>query len=234
MLRVKDVDVYYGEVQVLKDLTINVTEKEIVTLIGANGAGKTTTLKAIAGLLNISCGEIEFLSKRVDLTIGHRRVRNGIVLIPEGRHLFPEMTVKENIISGAFSRRDNKEIMKDFNYIFELFPILREREKQLAGTLSGGEQQMLAIARGIMSRPKLLMLDEPSLGLAPKVVELIFNIIKEINNNGVTILLVEQNAHLALKIADTGYVIETGKIVLNDKAQNLLNNQKVKEAYLGM
>lgn len=234
LLKVKNIDVYYGEVQALSDVSINVQENEIVTIIGANSAGKTTTLKAIAGLLDIKKGEIEFLNKRLDLMDGHKRVEYGIALIPEGRDIFSEMTVQENLLLGAYSRKDKEEIKRDFDYVFALFPLLKERKKQIAGTLSGGEQQMLAIARAIMSRPQLLMLDEPSLGLAPKIVESIFKIIKEINKNGVAILLVEQNAHLALNIADTAYVIETGRIILEGKAKNLLNDQKVKEAYLGM
>ncbi len=208
-------------------------EGEIVTIIGANGAGKTTTLRAISGLLgNIAYGKVEFMGINLNKLEAHKIASMGLAQVLEGRHIFPQLTVKENIILGAFTRK-GKEIDKDMSYVYELFPRLKERENQMGGTLSGGEQQMLAVGRALMQKPKLLMMDEPSLGLAPIIVKGIFEIIKKISSDGIPILLVEQNSRAALGIADRGYVLETGKIILADTASNLLDNEDVKKAYLG-
>lgn len=234
MLRVNNIDVYYGEVQALWGVSLEVQEGEIVTLIGSNGAGKTTTLRTIAGLLHPASGTIEFEGEVISGLPPYEVVKRKISLVPEGRRLFPLMTTLENLELGSLTP-DAKAKRKDsLDYVFEIFPLLKERRNQLAGTLSGGEQQMLAIARGLMSRPKLLMLDEPSLGLAPILVEEMFDIVKRINQEGVTILLVEQNIDHALKIADRGYVLETGKITMYGNATELLEDERLKEAYLGM
>ena len=234
MLKVNGIETYYGKVCALHGVSFEVNEGEIVALIGANGAGKSTTLKTICGLLSPLKGSIEFAGKRIDGLAPDKVVSRGISLCPEGRRVWPEMTVWENLILGAYSRRDGQEIDKDIQAVFGGFPILEERKEQLAGSLSGGEQQMLAIGRALMSKPKLLMLDEPSLGLAPIFIEATFKIIGELNATGITILLVEQNAFLALDMADRGYVMETGRILLEGRGKDLLLDEHVKEAYLGM
>jgi branched-chain amino acid transport system ATP-binding protein len=235
VLSLKNVQTFYGNIQVLKDLCIEVTQGEIITLIGANGAGKTTTLMSITGIVPLRTGEIMFLKKPVHNLSPDEIVALGISLVPEGRRIFPRLTVMENLDMGAFLRRDTADIKKDIHHIFELFPILAERRQQQGGTLSGGEQQMLAISRALMARPRLLLLDEPSLGLGPMVVRLIFEIIKKINlESGTTIFLVEQNAHMALKVAHRGYVMENGRITLEGTADSLLHNEEVKRAYLGI
>jgi branched-chain amino acid transport system ATP-binding protein len=233
LLELRDLDVYYGAIHALRGISFHVGEGEIVTLIGANGAGKTTTLRAVSGLLKASGGSIEYRGERTAGLKPHKLVERGLSHAPEGRGIFPNLTVRENLQLGAFLRRDADGIAKDMDQGFSLFPILKEREKQMAGTLSGGEQQMLAIARALMARPKLLLLDEPSLGLAPQVTETIFRIIEEINRQGVTILLVEQNAHLALGIAHHGHVLETGQVVQSGTGQELLRSPEVRKAYLG-
>jgi branched-chain amino acid transport system ATP-binding protein len=235
VLRLHNVQTFYGNVQVLKDLSIEVSEGEIITLIGANGAGKTTTLMSISGIVPPRAGEILFDGKPIQNLSPDDIVASGISLVPEGRRIFPRLTVMENLDMGAFLRRDNAEIKKDVNHIFELFPILAERRHQQGGTLSGGEQQMLAISRALMARPRLLLLDEPSLGLGPIFVKLIFDIIRKINTESrTTIFLVEQNAHMALKVAHRGYVMENGRITLEGSADTLLHNEDVKKAYLGI
>jgi branched-chain amino acid transport system ATP-binding protein len=235
MLEVKNIKSYYGNIQALKGVSIEISEGEIITLIGANGAGKTTTLMSISGIVPPRSGEILFLGKPIQDLLPNQIVALGICQVPEGRRIFPYLTVTENLDMGAFLRNDTAEIKKDMAYIFELFPILAERRSQTGGTLSGGEQQMLAVARALMARPRLLLLDEPSLGLAPLVVRQIFEIIKKINTeNKTTIFLVEQNANLALKVAHRGYVMENGLITLSDTSKNLLANEQVKKAYLGM
>ena len=235
MLRLSNVQTYYGNVQVLKNLSIEVCEGEIITLIGANGAGKTTTLMSISGVVPLRAGEILFDGKPIQNLSPDEIVAAGISLVPEGRRIFPRLTVMENLDMGAFLRRDKADIKKDINHIFELFPILAERRHQQGGTLSGGEQQMLSISRALMARPRLLLLDEPSLGLGPIFVKLIFDIIRKINTeNRTTIFLVEQNAHMALKVAHRGYVMETGRITLEGTAESLLHNEDVKTAYLGI
>jgi len=235
VLRLNNVQTFYGNIQVLKDLCSEVTQGEIITLIGANGAGKTTTLMSITGIVPLRTGEIMFLNKPVHNLSPDEIVALGISLVPEGRRIFPRLTVMENLDMGAFLRKDKADIKKDINHIFELFPILAERRQQHGGTLSGGEQQMLAISRALMARPRLLLLDEPSLGLGPMVVRLIFEIIKKINlESGTTIFLVEQNAHMALKVAHRGYVMENGRITLEGTADSLLHNEEVKRAYLGI
>jgi branched-chain amino acid transport system ATP-binding protein len=233
LLELRDLDVHYGAIHALRGISLQVGEGEIVTLIGANGAGKTTTLRAVSGLLKASGGTIEYRGERTVGLKPHKLVERGLSHAPEGRGIFPNLTVRENLQLGAFLRRDADGIAKDMDHGFSLFPILKEREKQMAGTLSGGEQQMLAIARALMARPKLLLLDEPSLGLAPQVTETIFRIIEEINRQGVTILLVEQNAHLALGIAHHGHVLETGQVVQSGTGQELLRSPEVRKAYLG-
>lgn len=233
MLEIKNLHVYYGQIHALKGVSLNVKEGEIVTLIGGNGAGKTTTLKTISGLLSPKEGEILYQGEKINGTKAHELVGKGLVQVPEGRHVFSAMSVQENLDLGAYSRRDNQEIAKDLEKVFELFPRLKERRFQAAGTLSGGEQQMLAMGRALMSGPKLLLLDEPSMGLAPLLVREIFSIVTEINKTGVTILLVEQNANMALSVASHGYVIETGKVVLDGEAKSLALNEDVRKAYLG-
>ena len=231
ILSVKDLQVSYGGIEAVKGISFDVPEGKIVTLIGANGAGKSTTLKAIAGLVKPSAGTIEFKGESITGKDSSDIVSRGVTLVPEGRRVFSNMSVLENIRIGAYLRKD--DLSKDVEWVYSLFPRLKERSWQLAGTLSGGEQQMLAVARALMSRPKVIMMDEPSLGLAPLVVKGIFDIIKEINKKGVTVLLIEQNANMALKIADFAYVLETGRITLSDTGAELLSNEEVKKAYLG-
>ena len=234
MLSVKNINVYYGSIHAIKDVSFHVNEGEIVTLIGANGAGKTTTMHAISGLLKLQSGEIDYCGQTISKMEAHKIIRLGLAQVPEGRRVFSGLTVQQNLQMGAYTRRDGKEaIQNDFDMVFDLLPRLKERRNQPAGTLSGGEQQMLAVGRGLMSRPKVLMMDEPSLGLAPLVVQGIFDIIREINRQGVTILLIEQNANMALKIADLAYVLETGTITMSGTGAELLADEKVKEAYLG-
>ena len=233
MLKIENLHVAYGGIQALRGISLEVPDGKIVTLIGANGAGKSTTLRTISGLVKAASGSIswngeELLGKPID-----KIVTSGIAMSPEGRRVFPDMTVLENLKIGAYLRKDKAEIEKDIQWVYSLFPRLEERHWQLAGTLSGAEQQMLAVGRALMSRPKLMMLDEPSLGLAPLVVQDIFSIIREINRQGVTVLLVEQNANMALKIADQAYVLETGNITMSGTGAELLVNEKVREAYLG-
>ena len=229
MLNVNDINVYYGAIHAIKGVSFEVKDGEIVTLIGANGAGKSTILNTVSGLLHSKTGSIQFMDQPIQGVPAHKLVARGLAQVPEGRRIFLQMTVEENLEMGAFtqSRADNLE------RVYDQFPRLKERRKQIAGTLSGGEQQMLAMGRALMSHPKLLMLDEPSMGLAPILVEQIFDIIKELHKAGTTILLVEQNAQMALSVADRGYVLETGKIVATGTGQELLNNEAVKKAYLG-
>ncbi len=233
MLQVKDINVYYGAIHALKNLSIDVEQGSIVTLIGANGAGKTTTLKTISGLLKPKSGNVFFKGTEVNKIPPEKIVAMGISQVPEGRRVFATMSVLENLEMGAYLRTDKKAMQNDLENVFNRFPRLMERRKQLAGTLSGGEQQMLAIGRALMARPELMLMDEPSMGLAPLLVKEIFEIIKDINEKGTTILLVEQNAHMALSIAHKAYVIETGQIVLEGTAQELMNSPEVKKAYLG-
>lgn len=233
MLEVKNIDVHFGVIHALKDVSLTVNEGEIVTLIGANGAGKTTTLRTISGLKKPTNGAILHNGKDITNTFPQDRVKLGISHVPEGRRVFSTMTVLENLELGAYLRRDKAGIVQDLKKVYERFPVLAERRKQLAGTLSGGEQQMLAIGRALMSRPKILFLDEPSMGLAPLLVQEIFNIIKDINEAGTTILLVEQNASMALQIANRAYVLETGSIVLSGTGAELMNSEEIKKAYLG-
>jgi branched-chain amino acid transport system ATP-binding protein len=233
MLEIKNIDVHFGVIHALKGISLTVNEGEVVTLIGANGAGKTTTLRTISGLKKPTRGEILLNGVNITETSAQERVRMGISHVPEGRRVFSTMTVLENLELGAYLRRDKEGIAKDLKMVYERFPILADRRKQAAGTLSGGEQQMLAIGRALMSRPKILFLDEPSMGLAPLLVHEIFNIIKDINSAGTTILLVEQNASMALQIANRAYVIETGKIVLTGTGVDLMQSDEIKKAYLG-
>lgn len=232
MLEVKDLNVYYGKIHALKNLSVKVEEGEIVSLIGANGAGKTTLLTAIMHQIP-STGTVSFQGKEIQSLGTMDIVNGGMTMVPEGRRVFARTSVRDNLLLGAYGRKDKNAVKEDLNKIYEMFPRLLERKNQLAGTLSGGEQQMLAMGRALMSRPKLLLLDEPSMGLAPRLVDQVFETIVEINKAGTTIMLVEQNANQALRIARRGYVIETGEIVLADEAANLLSNPKVKEAYLG-
>jgi len=235
MLELKDIHTYYGNIQALRGVSITVGVGEIITLIGANGAGKTTTLMSICGAVHPRRGEVWFEGKPIHDVPGNKIVELGISQVPEGRRIFPYLTVAENLDMGAFLRRDKDGIRKDLEYVFDLFPILAERRNQAGGTLSGGEQQMLAISRALMARPKLLLMDEPSLGLAPLVVKRIFETVKKINSeNNTTIFLVEQNANMALKLANRGYVMENGRITLADDADRLLQNEDVKKAYLGI
>ena len=233
MLQVKDIDVYYGAIHALKKMSLEVEQGSIVTLIGANGAGKTTTLKTISGILRPRSGSVFFKDIDISKVAPEKIVGMGISQVPEGRRVFASMSVLENLEMGAYLRKNKKEIADDMDNVFVRFPRLKERRKQMAGTLSGGEQQMLAIGRALMARPQLLLMDEPSMGLAPLLVKEIFTIIKDINERGTTILLVEQNAHMALSIADKAYVIETGEIVLKGSAEQLLTSEDVKKAYLG-
>jgi branched-chain amino acid transport system ATP-binding protein len=235
MLEVKNIKTYYGNIQAIKGISLEISEGEIITLIGANGAGKTTTLMSISGIVPPKAGEIRFLGKPLQDLTPNQIVAQGISQVPEGRRIFPFLTVAENLDMGAFLRNDTSEVQKDLEYVYELFPILADRRHQTGGTLSGGEQQMLAVGRALMARPRLLLLDEPSLGLAPLIVKQIFEIIRKVNDeNRTTIFLVEQNANLALQVAHRGYVMENGKIILADTSQNLLANEDVKKAYLGI
>lgn len=233
LLQVKDLHVYYGAIHAVKGINFTVNEGEVVSLIGANGAGKTTTMRAISGVIE-SKGEIQFKNQFLSTVVPHNRIRLGIAQSPEGRGVFAPMSVYENLLMGAYHRSDKENIPADMEKCFQLFPRLKERIQQIAGTLSGGEQQMLAISRALMARPKLLLLDEPSLGLAPLIVAQIFEIIQTLNKEGMTVLLVEQNARMSLKISHRAYVLETGKIVLDGKGQDLLNNDEVRRSYLGI
>ncbi len=233
MLKIEDLHVSYGGIRALRGISLEVPDGKIVTLIGANGAGKSTMLRTITGLAKAESGSIQWNGKELLGMSIDRIIGEGIAMSPEGRRVFADMTVLENLKIGAYLRRDKAEIEKDIQWVYELFPRLKERSWQLSGTLSGGEQQMLAVGRALMSRPKLLLLDEPSLGLAPLVVQDIFSIIREINRRGVTVLLIEQNANMALKTADLAYVLETGNITMSGTGAELLANEKVKEAYLG-
>ncbi|MED4227960.1 ABC transporter ATP-binding protein [Neobacillus cucumis] len=233
MLKINDMNVYYGNIHALKGVSLEINQGEIVTLIGANGAGKSTLLKTISGLLKPKNGEIIFENEHVDGKAAQSIVKRGISHVPEGRRVFANMSVEENLELGAYLRKDKSGIKEDFDKIYQLFPRLDERRKQLSGTLSGGEQQMLAMGRALMARPRLLLLDEPSMGLAPLLIKTIFEIIQEINKTGTTILLVEQNANMALSIADRAYVIETGKIVASGTAEELSQSDQIRAAYLG-
>ncbi len=233
MLKIDNLEVAYGGIQALRGISLEVPDGKIITLIGANGAGKSTTLRTISGLVKASGGSVTYNGKELLSMPIHKILSEGIALVPEGRRVFSDLTVLENLRVGAYLRKDKAEIAKDIEWIYTLFPRLSERNWQMAGTLSGGEQQMLAVARALMSRPKLIMMDEPSLGLAPLVVQGIFDIIKEINKQGVTVLLIEQNANMALKIADYAYVLETGHVTMKGTGAELLSNEDVKKAYLG-
>lgn len=233
MLNVKDLNVFYGTIHALHDINFNVNEGEIVSLIGANGAGKTTILHTVSGILPAKSGSISFIDKNITGMPANKIVEMGLGQVPEGRRVFANMSVLENLEMGAYTRKDKNEIKKDFEIVFTRFPRLKERIKQLSGTLSGGEQQMLAMGRALMSRPKLLLLDEPSMGLAPLLVKEIFSIIKDINKTGTTVLLVEQNANMALSIANRAYVLETGYIITSGDAKQLASSEEVRKAYLG-
>ena len=234
LLSVKNINVYYGSIHAIKDVSFHVDEGEIVTLIGANGAGKTTTMHAISDLLKLASGEITYDGNLISKMEAHKIVRLGLAQVPEGRRVFSGLTVQQNLSMGAYTRHDGKDaIQSDYDMVFDLLPRLKERRNQPAGTLSGGEQQMLAVGRALMSKPKLLMLDEPSLGLAPIVVREIFDIIRTVNQQGITVLLNEQDAHMALKVADYAYVLETGTLTLSGTGAELLTNEQVKAAYLG-
>ncbi len=234
LLEVDNLHTYYGNIHALKGISLEVNEGEIVTLIGANGAGKTTTLRTICGLLHPRQGSVRFEGRDITSMPAHEIVYLGVSMVPEGRGIFAKLTVSENLDMGAYTRTDRSGIERDRERVFELFPRLRERRNQIAGTLSGGEQQMLATARALMARPRLLLMDEPSMGLAPVLVESVFDTIEQINREGTTILLVEQNAHMALQIAHRGYVLQTGEIVLSDTSASLRQNEMVQKAYLGM
>jgi len=231
MLKLSKVNVHYSEIEALKSISLEVNQGEIVSLIGANGAGKSTALMTISGIIKPTKGQIEFEGKRIDSLSPESIVRMGLLHVPEGRRIFPRLSVKENLLLGAYLRRDH--IDDELDRVYGIFPILKERSNQSGVTLSGGEQQMLAIGRALMGKPKLLLLDEPSLGLAPIFVKKIFEVIQEINREGVTVLLVEQNAHLALQVSHRGYILETGRIVHHDESQRLISDSKIKEAYLG-
>lgn len=233
MLNVKDLDVYYGMIHAIKGISFEVRQGEIVTLIGANGAGKTTILKALSGMLKVKSGEVNYDGTNILTTEPHKIVASGLAHVPEGRRVFAEMTVEDNLELGGFTDKNKAKVKQGFENAYEKFPRLFERRKQIAGTLSGGEQQMLAIGRALMSQPKIILMDEPSMGLAPILVQQIFDIIQEINKSGTTVLLVEQNANMALSVAHRAYVLETGKIVLSGKAKDLLGNDDIKKAYLG-
>jgi len=233
MLSVKDLNVYYGSIHAIKGISFEVNEGEIITLIGANGAGKTTTLHAISGLLKPKSGEIDFCGNNLINMDAYKIPKIGLAQVPEGRRVFARMSVMENLEMGAFIRKDKENLGKDLEMVFNRLPRLKERRKQAAGTLSGGEQQMLAIGRALMSKPKMLLLDEPSMGLSPILVQEIFSIIRDVNKSGMTILLVEQNAKMALNIANRAYVLETGKIAMSGDADELSNNAQVRKAYLG-
>jgi branched-chain amino acid transport system ATP-binding protein len=234
MLELKNITVNYGSIVALQDLSLQVDKGAIVTLIGANGAGKSTTLRTISGLLKPEEGSITYEGQEIAGEAAHKIVARGLSHVPEGRMIFANLTVHENLLMGAYLRKDRKKLRNEFDYVFEMFPRLKERSRQVAGTLSGGEQQMLAIGRALMSKPRCLMLDEPSLGIAPILVKTIFQKIREINQSlGITVLLVEQNANLALEVSDYGYVLETGRIILHDRCEALRTNEKVRSAYLG-
>jgi branched-chain amino acid transport system ATP-binding protein len=236
MLDVRDVNVFYGGIHAIKGVNVNISEKKIVTVIGANGAGKSTLLKAIMNLVPIKSGEIHFFGKRIDNLSTQEIVKTGLSLVPEGRMLFTHLTVKDNLLLGAYTYYKNitkTELQKKLDKVYELFPILKERSKQISGTMSGGQQQMLAIGRALMTNPKLLILDEPSMGLAPLVVKEIFKVVKYLNDEGMTILMVEQNARAALKIADYGFVLEVGEVVAWGESKDLLIDEKITRAYLG-
>jgi branched-chain amino acid transport system ATP-binding protein len=233
VLRVEGLNVHYGGIHALKDVSIHVPEEKIVTLVGANGAGKSTLLRTVCGLVPATSGTIRYLGRPITGIASHRIAQEGIAMAPEGRRVFVNLSVHENLLMGAYSRSETKEIERDIEWIFEIFPRLLERCDQHAGTLSGGEQQMLALGRALMSRPKLLLLDEPSLGLAPLLIREVFRVISKIHEEGTTILLIEQNAMAALNVADYGYVLETGEIVLEGTGKDLLNDERVKKAYLG-
>lgn len=233
MLEVRDLNVYYGKIHALKGVSLSVKRGEIVSIVGANGAGKTTLMMTIAGILKPKNGKIIFENKEIP-PLPHKLAEMGIILVPERRRLFANLTVKENLLLGAFLRKDKEEIRRDMEYIYTLFPILKQRERQFAGTLSGGEQQMLALGRGLMAKPRILLLDEPSLGLSPLFTKEVFSSLVKINMEGVTILLSEQNANKALQISHKAYILETGRVVLSGTGMELLENQKVKEAYLGV
>lgn len=234
MLEVNDIHTFYGNIHALKGISLTVEENEIVTLIGGNGAGKTTTLRTISGLLTPRHGQVKFEGEDISSTPAHELVYRGITMVPEGRGIFSRLSVSENLDLGAYSREDKSKLQDDYDRVFQLFPRLKERRKQVAGTLSGGEQQMLATARALMASPRLLFMDEPSMGLAPILVENVFETIKQINKDSTTILLVEQNATVALSVADRGYVLQTGEIVLKDNADNLKKDEMVRKAYLGI
>ena len=234
MLEVNNIHTYYGNIHALKGISITVEENEIVTLIGGNGAGKTTTLRSISGLLKPKVGDIFFDGEKISGTPAHELVYKGITMVPEGRGIFSRLTVLENLDMGAYSQEERSSYDDDLDRVFQLFPRMKERQKQVSGTLSGGEQQMLATARALMASPRLLLMDEPSMGLAPILVESVFETIKQINKDGTTILLVEQNATVALAVADRGYVLQTGEIVLKDSAKNLRKDEMVQKAYLGI
>ncbi len=233
MLRLVDIDAYYGPSQVLHSISLEVNKGEIVCLLGANAAGKTTTMKTIFGLVRAKHGKIEFDGQSIEKRLPGDIVRSGLVLVPEARRIFARMTVLENLQMGAYSRSSHSEIAADLDHVCQIFPRIKERLKQIAGTMSGGEQQMLAMGRALMSRPRMICMDEPSMGLSPILVETVFDTVKQIRSEGVTIFLVEQNASMALGLADRGYVIQTGNIVLSDTAANLLQNDQVRQAYLG-
>jgi len=233
LLELHGLGVFYGLIQALKGISLSVPERQIVTLIGANGAGKSTTLRTISGLVETREGKILFQGNEIQNRPVHRIVGAGIAMVPEGRHVFVNLTVTENLLMGAYARKEVEEVRRDLDRVYLIFPRLRQRAKQKGGTLSGGEQQMLALGRGLMSRPSLLMLDEPSLGLAPKLVKEVFRIILDIHDEGMTILLIEQNAHAALTVADYGYVLVSGQIIMEGKGSDLLKDPLVKEAYLG-
>ncbi|MFT3984759.1 MAG: ABC transporter ATP-binding protein [Lachnospiraceae bacterium] len=233
MLKISDLVVYYGVIQAIKGISFEVNEGEVIALIGANGAGKTTILHTITGLVDSRAGKIEFEGKDITKLPGYKTVALGMAHVPEGRRVFADLTVYENLLMGAYTRKDKEEIGATLTMVFKRFPRLEERRNQLAGTLSGGEQQMLAMGRALMSKPKILLMDEPSMGLSPIYVNEIFDIIREVSNSGTTVLLVEQNAKKALSIADRAYVLETGQIALSGKAADLLNNDAIKKAYLG-
>uniref|UniRef100_UPI00315A717D ABC transporter ATP-binding protein n=1 Tax=Leisingera sp. ANG-M1 TaxID=1577895 RepID=UPI00315A717D len=234
MLEMKNIAVNYGKINAIRNISVAVPEGKIVTIIGGNGAGKTTTLRAMSGMLPITAGEITFEGKRIDHLPAHKVVANGIAHVPEGRRIFPDMTVEENLRTGAFLRKDKEAIEADLEDVFKRFPRLRERRTQMAKTMSGGEQQMLAIGRALMSKPRLLLMDEPSMGLAPVIVEEIAQIVEEINANGLSVVLVEQNAELALELADYAYVLETGNAAMEGPADELHGNEHVRAAYLGL
>jgi branched-chain amino acid transport system ATP-binding protein len=234
LLKLNNVDVHYGEIQVLREVSLNIEQGEIVSLLGSNGAGKSTCVNCISGVLPISAGQIEFMAEDISQVEPHKRVEKGLIQIPEGRRVFPTLSVRENLEMGSFLKKPKSLRQESMEFVMDMFPVLRERKEQMAGTLSGGEQQMLAIGRGLMSKPKLLILDEPSLGLAPLLVEEIFDVVVRIKEEGVTILLVEQNAPQALSISDRASVLEEGRIGLSGTGKELLDNQHIRKMYLGL